>query len=90
MSNPTSALHHDDADCQHRKRKSHRQTLTQVLRIYADLRMKILSGKMKGIQQAHDRAHRLRQHRGSRRADDTEPDTLADYCNTASLPRTET
>ena len=58
--------------------------------IYADLRVKILSGKMKGIQQAHDRAHRLRQHRGSRRADDTEPDTLADYCNTASLPRTET
>lgn len=31
------ALHHDDADCQHRKRKSHRQPLTQVLRIYADL-----------------------------------------------------
>ena len=58
--------------------------------------MKILSGKMelrifsKGIQQAHDRAHRLRQHRGSRRADDTEPDTLADYCNAASLPRAGT
>lgn len=74
------ALHHDDADRQHRKLKPHRQTLTQVLRIYADLRVKILFGKMElrifseGVHQAQERAHRLRQHGGSRRADDPEPE----------------
>ena len=74
------ALHHDDADRQHRKLKSHRQSLTQVLRIHGELRAKILSGEVElrifaeGVDQAQERAHRLRQHGGSRRADDPEPE----------------